>query len=360
MALTVLDPQCYYEYDSFRQFFDLNGDDYIFYSDKNHNEPVDILVCNHFYHPSLNAHEIIKKYKYRCSIIIDTKHGYANQFADIFANINGSLHDYTITIAVQPGTSHPSILFFDFLFNRTKAYYLGYEWHPETSKNLYGGAGAYVIPVHPPADNKTKIFVAPSNPWNNQHYRLKLANIIQEKYLDRGYLGARTVDKKLKLHAQRDVPLAKSVTDLINFHPYHPSWPGLDGGYRPPHSLYYENTFISIYAETIEYGSSIIVSEKTFDPLIKGHFIFPFSNAGFISHIKNFYGFKFPEFIDYSYDSIADDDQRFASYANELNRLMNLSNWAELWAANYEIIKHNQQIFFDRPYHKIDFRPLLS
>lgn len=363
MSLTVLDPHCYEEYDSYQQIFDLNNDNYVFYSNKDHSEQVDILICNHFYHPTLNAHEIIKQYNYRCSVFMDTKHGWENQITGWMTKIDGSLHDYTITIAAQPGISHPRLIFFDFLFNRTKAYYLGHNWHPTTSKNYYESSKNYVIPTHPLPDKKNKIFVAPNDvsvdsidPDSGQRrYRLKLVNLILEKYADCGYLGAWSINRKLKLWAQTDNIHARCIDDLsVPKTAYRPR------GYSPPHSLYYEDTYISVYAETIEHGSTFIISEKTLDPLIKGHFILPFSNPGFINYAKTLYGFQFPTFIDYSYDEIYDNDLRFAAYANELDRLVHLSNWPELWIANQNIIKHNQQIFYDRPYHKIDFQSLLS
>jgi hypothetical protein len=101
-------------------------------------------------------------------------------------------------------------------------------------------------------------------------------------------------------------------------------------------------------------GSS--VTEKTFDPLIKGHFILPFGTYKFIENTKLHYGFEFPNFIDYSYDLIEDDAQRYYAYSREVERLLTIpiDTWREHWN-NYNILRTaNQQIFFDRPYHRID------
>ena len=125
---------------------------------------------------------------------------------------------------------------------------------------------------------------------------------------------------------------------------------------KPAHNEYYAQSFISIYGETIEYGSTIAVTEKTYDPLIKGHFILPFSTVGFVDYLKGI-GFRFPEFIDYHYDTVADDDTRFGHYTQEVCRLLtlDLDTWRQHWNDNIDIIEHNKKLFHLRPYDQIDF-----
>jgi hypothetical protein len=126
------------------------------------------------------------------------------------------------------------------------------------------------------------------------------------------------------------------------------------GGYMPPHNEYYKNTFVSIYGETIEQGNSIAVTEKTYDPLIKGHFILPFSTSGFINFLKN-KGFKFPEFIDYTYDTIVSDTDRYIAYEKEIDRLLAISinEWKLHWDNNLNLIKHNKQVFEQTAYDRV-------
>lgn len=352
----ILDP-CYDEhYHSFQYFFDLNADEFIFQSDCNYSESVDFLVCNHFYHLGLDSYEIIKKYRYRTSIFLDIKHNLENQISQWLPKLDSSLHDYTITNAVDLTASDSRIIFNDHLFNRTKAYYLGYNWRPD-SNVWYYRPGAYIIPRPTVGREKTKIFIAPNRTHNNtREYRTKLVENLFQKHLASGYLGSFDYDSNLKLYSQLACPTASSINDLHskNLARYQHQ------GYSPPHQLYYEDTFISVYAETIEYGSTFAPTEKTFDPLIKGHFILPFSNPGFINFLKTFYGFQFPEFVDYSYDAIEDDHKRFEYYIKELDRLIALSNWPDLWDQNQHIIQHNQQIFYTRPYHRINFTQYLS
>jgi hypothetical protein len=355
--LTILDPKYDKFYQSFRMVFDLNGDDYTFYSDKDHTGQVDCLICNHFYHPNIGMDpaDIIKKYNYRKSFFLDTKHNSENQIELWNRRCDASLHDFTITNAIDLNITNDKIIYYDFLFNRTKAYYLGYPWQA-TDLWYYSSKLSYQIPSHSLPELKSKLYVSPSNSHlGERKFRSKLVDVLLTKYSNLGYIGDSS--RGITLHCQLNCIDATSVDDL-----YSRASTFLIGGYDPPHTEYYKDTFISIYAETIEYGNSFAPTEKTFDPLIKGHFILPFSNCGFITYIKNTYDFQFPNFIDYSYDSIADDNTRFYYYSQELERLMNLdiSLWREYWINNQDIIKHNQQIFYDRPYHRIDFSQYLK
>lgn len=361
MNIKVLDP-CYDRfYYSFRQFFDLNGDDYILISDKDHGDPVDILVCNHFYHPGLDSAEIIKKYNYRCAIFLDIKHNSEDQIAHWNKIAQNSLHQCTITNAIDLDINNPSIVFNDFLFNRHKAYYQGFQWSKDTVLWYFESEQDYALPDIPnSSEHKTKIFVAPNHTVQDsgrQKYRKKLISWLKHNYINKGYLGAAGLDSRLFLYPQSTYPDAKTVQELLQQgkNQY------IHKGFSPPHDVYYQDSFVSIYAETIEYGRSYAVTEKTFDPMIKGHFVLPFSNPGFVDFLQKNYAFKLPNFIDYAYDSIWDDDARFEAYLKEADRLINLSlpDWVRYWNYNKSILEHNQRVFLDRPYHRINLDQFL-
>jgi hypothetical protein len=115
-----------------------------------------------------------------------------------------------------------------------------------------------------------------------------------------------------------------------------------------------------VYGETIETGTSIAITEKTYDALIKGHFILPFSCKGFLKFLTS-KGFRLPGFIDYSYDQVTDDDLRFEVYCQELDRLMHLplDDWKQLWKDHYDsVIKYNQNLFFTKPYDVLNFNSM--
>lgn len=118
-----------------------------------------------------------------------------------------------------------------------------------------------------------------------------------------------------------------------------------------PHHSYYEESFCSIYAETIINGISPVISEKTWYPLSYGHFIVPFACYNSIEFLKNVYGFRFPSFIDYSYDSIEDHDNRANAYIAEINRLaeFSLDEWKQFTIDNVEILMHNIKLFYNIP-----------
>ena len=238
---------------------------------------------------------------------LDIFHNYENQGKVLTSKANDH-SDIIITNVVDPRIQHKNIVFSDFLFNRTKAYYSQYPFKAGITPWYHAGANAYITPPLTCADNKQLIFVAACRTHNGKRiYRTQLAELL-ESYKQLGHLGL--------------------GDNTIN---------SLYSGYNPPHNEYYKNTFISIYGETIEFGLTTAVTEKTFDPLIKGHFILPFSNAGFIGHLRSI-GIQFPEFIDYSYDTVVDSEKRFAVYSDEVKRLLalDLDAWRALWDNNLQ------------------------
>ena len=105
---------------------------------------------------------------------------------------------------------------------------------------------------------------------------------------------------------------------------------GMSGwGFSPIHNAYYDSSVISFYVETITYTSRVFdtacVTEKTWNPILKGHFVLPFGRAGLIDLLKRVYGLKFPDWIDYSYDNIDHSDVlRWQTYLTEVKRICNL------------------------------------
>ena len=246
------------------------------------------------------------------------------------------------------------------MFNRTKAYYSQYPFDTDTKLWYNHGQLSFIAPRLQCADNKKKIFVGPNKTYKNTDrkitFRPQLVSLLKQ-FLNAGYLGNIDVNKDLFLYPHIEFPYLNSITELEQqTRPLSYNW----WGYCPPHNEYYKNTFISIYGETIEYGSSLVVTEKTYDPLIKGHFILPFSNCGFVAYLKTL-GFKFPNFIDYSYDQVTDDNSRWQLYQQEVIRLLNLTLdvWKQNWNDNLNILKYNQLIFHNKPYDRIDFLKFL-
>jgi hypothetical protein len=86
----------------------------------------------------------------------------------------------------------------------------------------------------------------------------------------------------------------------------------------------------------------------------------PFSNAGFIEYLCSI-GIQFPDFIDYSYDAVVNDEKRFAAYSDEVKRLLalDLDTWRALWNNNLHILLANKRYFYNRDYHRIDLAQFL-
>jgi hypothetical protein len=97
------------------------------------------------------------------------------------------------------------------------------------------------------------------------------------------------------------------------------------------------------------------ITEKTWDPLIKRHFILPFGYPGMIGQLTQDYGVLLPDFIDYSYDSIPDVEERFAAYLTSVDRFLSLSveELSALVNEHQELLDHNRSIFFNRGYHSL-------
>lgn len=128
------------------------------------------------------------------------------------------------------------------------------------------------------------------------------------------------------------------------------------GVWYPISHSYYNSSIVSVYGESlVHYASNheltLIVTEKTLDPLIRGNFILPFGMPGLIKCITD-YGFILPDWIDYSYDSIIDNDERFAAYTSSILTLNSytLAELTDLCNKDKHILEHNRNVFFTTPY----------
>ena len=335
-------------------FFDINGQAY----EMSNDPTLDYDVLIHTSGQNLN--HIKTKLKLELCIF----HNYENQLGfNYFNNISptsprSSNESIIITNADDSTVEHFKwIIHNDFLFNRTKAYYLNYPFKPTTKLWYYVGESGYKLPAIKDGSAKTKIYIAPNNTYLNTPrkimYRPQLVRLLKNQYGHLGYIGNADDNKNLVLHSQSEFPSVQNIEELVNIKSY------ADynfQGYNPINNQYYLNTFISIYGETIEHGSTIAITEKTYEPFIKGLFILPFSTNGFIAHVRS-QGWQLPNFIDYSYDTIENVEARFLAYCDELHRLLSmpLEVWCQHWDRNINVLTYNRELFFRRPYDRVDF-----
>jgi hypothetical protein len=350
MTIKIYKPQLDWDYLDPQMFFDINGQDYVMLTDPK--EYADIVLLN-------NPAVYNGNYLGKTMLFFEMWHNFENQWDCLIGkHKNNNKNWYTLTNAIGPVT-HPSVIFNDFLFNRTKAYYSQFPFKHTTRKWYYQSPYGYILPDSKDATFKRKIYLAPNknHPERPMKFRPQIVNLLKENFVDIGYIGNVTDDQNLVLHPHGKFPLLKNIQEVESIDTRDTD---IDR-YSPPHNEYYKNTFISIYGETIEWGDTIAVTEKTYDPLIRGHFILPFSTDGFIKHLKNL-GFKFPDFINYDYDNIRDEQSRFNYYTQEVYRLLNfnIEDWKQAWNDNLELIRFNQLMFYEKPYDRVDLLKLFD
>jgi len=127
--------------------------------------------------------------------------------------------------------------------------------------------------------------------------------------------------------------------------------------WMPIHNRYYERTYFSAYIESVVgSGETRCITEKTYDPLIKGHFILPFGYRGIINDILNM-GFQLPYWIDYSYDKEPDEDARWKLWEKEFLRLSHMptDEWSLRYEQDHYMLEMNRDRFYKMRYHKLKF-----
>lgn len=240
------------------------------------------------------------------------------------------------------------LVYYDMMYARSKIYFTEYEnydmidrvWTHHTSKKMYELSEIIKTP-------RPKHYLAPMRTYDNNNSFLDSPRVKFRKQLreilpkDKGYINDLTNGVVLR---------SQEHTDKIQEAFASPECSYAGGTWYPVHNDYYNDSLVSIYVESITHGASVTsVTEKTFDPLIKGHFILPYGYKGLVKDITA-YGFILPDWIDYSYDD-CDDDCRWEKYT--LSVLNYIDTPIEEIIAHVQndmhILHHNRSIFYTRP-----------
>jgi len=337
-------------------WLDLNETEYEFVD----NGPVDIVLWTH---PV--RYEDIIGIDARIYIHLDLSHATDDKIIG-WNNLGWTHHsprNYVILECADPTVNNPRILSNLFIFNRSKAYYSNRKFKNDSHRWYYMDPRDFELQSISSAKDKTRVYLTACKLTRpNVPFRDKLSDLLDKKFSDLGYLGNWKYHQEIDrwtgkgLYSNRFTPEATKVADIVQT-----NFITSDLGYSPVHNAYYNETFISVYGETLEIGTTQLVTEKTYDPLIKGHFILPFSTAGFIDLVKS-QGFRLPEFINYEYDLISDPDQRWQAYQQELERLLSFSmdEWRQHWIDNLDILHYNRNIFTEQDYDRVDLTQLLK
>lgn len=239
-------------------------------------------------------------------------------FCKFITNFNHKCKVYlTVNQSLNLQLYDVKIIHWDFMWNRTKSYYT--EIIPENLYlHHYAGPNAYRLPKLN-FNNKSIKFLSLCG--REFGYRTHLYNLVKEY---QGYISNRSLNIYLE---------STEVTGV--FHPI-------------PNNFYLDSC-LSVYVESNWLHSDLIhITEKTFEPLIKGHFILPFSNPGIINRILKL-GFKLPNFINYDYDNIINTEVRFEMYRKEFLRLMDM-DLNKFYIQHKDMLLHNQRCINTIPY----------
>ena len=286
-------------------------------------------------------------------LIVPVFHMYENQALEI----PKWLEDERVKVIANfwdPNVLHARFYFCDYLWNRQKAYAENYPFSPSTKKWYYTTPLDYTSKsLSKCLKQPKKIFLSPIRmAWPRSGFRRQLFEIMTGKYQHLGHISCHDEDRFLISNS--NCPNTSDIDTVSQKKIGHCK------GFSPPHQAFYDDTFISIYGETIEFGSTIGITEKTFTPLMRGHFILPFSTKGFVKYLM-IRGVQLPTFIDYSYDNVENFDRRCEIFFDEVQRLLSLKldRWYQHYSENLEILIYNQK-WFDNDYDRVDLNKLLD
>lgn len=264
--------------------------------------------------------------------------------------------------------------FYDFLFNRHKAYYIDYNLHVKDSQfmniqspqRLWSGPASsdmYVLPeivehidinCYDIMTDMMKFIIPNKNDiglCKGANTNINEKNIYRHLFLDYVRNHKDTFAHYSDWSVMPPQTLECQEPGIMN-----PDGSNF-GGWYPVANHYYDTSIINAYVETlVNDNQTRYITEKTFEPMIKGNFILPFGYQGLVSDIVEQYGFRLPSWIDYSYDSEPDNIKRFYLYTREFLRLrdnLSLENLVALRNSDFEILQHNRRVFFERPYHSL-------
>jgi len=134
-------------------------------------------------------------------------------------------------------------------------------------------------------------------------------------------------------------------------------------GIIPIANTYFTDSIVSVFVESVASKKPdhkvLAFTEKTYIPLVKGHFILPFGSPGLVAELKK-QGFMFPNWIDYSYDLIENDNERLKAFLKSFKKLQKMKLEDLNNSANQDLYmrKHNRNNImkskFDSLYEKVN------
>lgn len=270
-----------------------------------------------------------------------------SQFAQhCITEFYGWIRHRKIYVHTNLSLDHPHTVFYDILLRRTQAMFqesrwdlLGTHWLDNAPCELFD---LREIPLQKTLKQKilSPIRIYPDNSSPRLQYRTLLRQFLDSQP-DNFALFTRDQSSTLPPQAEND----RLRWELDS----------LEGSiWQPIHNDCYEHTLASAYVETLSLGPNRTITEKTWDPLVKGHFILPFAYPGIIDDLEHF-GIRFPDFIDYDYSRISDPGERWRGFVRELEKLRRLDHhYLELChEKNHKILVHNRKTVLEKPIDRL-------
>lgn len=313
-------------------------------------EEADIVPLLHVY-----GNEFTKQVEYfQNKFSSDTRVVLLNLFHDSediddqrFSNYELMYSNITI-LSTAYNSPWKGVLFYDLLWNRTKGLYgLGYfdkrcavksPWLRNFDLNIF----------------------EPNNGTKNIINNVLIPN---RAYYDKFSAPGHRLERRAELHKLKfkNTLMSNPDEDIIfltdNWRSTYAATIRNGGVYAPIANYYYNESFVSAYVESVVRSDSNFVStitEKTWEPLLKGHFIIPFATPGIIDELAR-RGFKFPDFIDYRYTREQEDNIRWKGFVRQIQKISDLSldQVNMLYNDNKHIIEYNKTLFQTLPYDSL-------
>lgn len=272
-----------------------------------------------------------------------------NDIQRVLEGLNSS-HSRVILVHKNLANARLDCVYYDHMFNRQKAYFTEYDKFGDSvlsSKTWTIGCTKSIYNLNIINKKPVKQVLSPTRVYHfndvkhpRMVFRERLLEIIRRQAV--AHVSDVASGNVLESNARSpivDQQLAKS-----------------GGTWYPVSDYYYNTSYVSVYVETLTQNRNVrLISEKTFDPMVKGNFVLPFGYPGMIKDMTEVYGFKLPSWIDYSYDTIDDNELRFTAYTQSLSDLLrkDIKTLHKLYLSDMHILEHNRKVFFDRPYDKL-------
>ena len=113
---------------------------------------------------------------------------------------------------------------------------------------------------------------------------------------------------------------------------------------------FYEKSFFSLVTETFYFERDIFPSEKIYKPILHEHPFIVVGCPGLLAMLKD-QGFQtFSKWIDESYDTIADGEERMDAIMETAEYLHNLSleDKRQMFTEMKPILEHNRKVLLDK------------